>query len=36
VFVGPGTSRQMIAGPDGLSWIGVGCQPGAYQPPQRG
>ena len=31
VFLAPGTSRQMVAGPDGLAWIGVGCQPGAYQ-----
>lgn len=31
VFLAPDTSRQMIAGPDGLAWIGVGCQPGAYR-----
>lgn len=36
VFLAPGTSRQMVAGPDGLAWIGVGCQPGAYVAPQRG
>jgi quercetin dioxygenase-like cupin family protein len=36
VFLAPGTRRQMVAGPDGLAWVGIGCQPGAYQPPQRG
>ena len=35
VFLAPGTSRQMAAGPDGLAWIGVGCQPGAYEAPSR-
>ena len=34
VFLPPGTSRQMVAGPDGLTWIGVGCQPGAYVAPK--
>jgi len=29
VFLAPGTSRKMIAGPDGLAWIGIGSQPGA-------
>jgi quercetin dioxygenase-like cupin family protein len=33
VFLAPGTSRQMVAGPDGLAWIGIGCQPGAYKAP---
>ena len=33
VFIAPGASRQMVAGPDGLTWIGVGCQPGAYEAP---
>jgi quercetin dioxygenase-like cupin family protein len=33
VFLAPGTARQMVAGPDGLAWIGVGCQPGAYKAP---
>ena len=36
VYLAPGTSRQMVAGPDGLAWIGVGCQPGAYKAPGSG
>ncbi len=32
VFVPPGTPRQMRAGDDGLTWICVGCPPGAYTP----
>jgi len=36
VFLAPGTSRQMVAGPDGLAWIGVGCQPGGYQAERDG
>jgi quercetin dioxygenase-like cupin family protein len=36
IFLSPDQKRQMVAGPDGLAWIGVGCQPGAYQPPQLG
>jgi quercetin dioxygenase-like cupin family protein len=36
IFLSPDQKRQMVAGPDGLTWIGVGCQPGAYQPPQMG
>ena len=36
VFLAPGTSRQMVAGPDGLAWIGVGCQPGAYRAERDG
>jgi quercetin dioxygenase-like cupin family protein len=31
VFLAPGTSRKMVAGADGLAWIGIGCQPGAYR-----
>ena len=34
VFLSPDTRRQMVAGPDGLSWIGIGCQPGGYTPRQ--
>jgi quercetin dioxygenase-like cupin family protein len=34
IFLSPDQKRQMVAGPHGLAWIGVGCQPGAYQPPQ--
>src|SRR2546426_1991155 len=26
VFCSPEQKRQMVAGPDGLAWIGVGCQ----------
>jgi uncharacterized protein YndB with AHSA1/START domain/quercetin dioxygenase-like cupin family protein len=36
VFLSADQRRQMVAGPDGLAWIGVGCQPGAYKPPQFG
>jgi quercetin dioxygenase-like cupin family protein len=36
VFLSPEQKRQMVAGPEGLAWVGVGCQPGAYQPPSRG
>lgn len=32
VFLPPDSSRQMVAGPDGLAWIGIGCQPGAFHP----
>jgi quercetin dioxygenase-like cupin family protein len=34
VYLAPGTTRQMVAGPEGLAWIGVGRQPGAYKAPQ--
>lgn len=30
VFLSPDARRQMVAGPEGLSWIGIGCQPGGY------
>jgi quercetin dioxygenase-like cupin family protein len=33
VFLSPDATRQMVAGAEGLAWIGVGCTPGAYQPP---
>jgi mannose-6-phosphate isomerase-like protein (cupin superfamily) len=33
VLVQPGTRRQPVAGPDGLSWVVVGAPPGrAYEP----
>jgi mannose-6-phosphate isomerase-like protein (cupin superfamily) len=32
VFAGAGTTRQVSSGPDGISWIGIGCQPGGYTP----
>lgn len=31
VFLSPDASRQLVAGPEGLGWIGVGCQPGSYR-----
>ena len=34
VFLAPSANRQMVAGPEGLAWAGVGCQPGAFQPQQ--
>ena len=34
VFCSPEQKRQLIAGADGLAWVGIGCQPGAYQPRQ--
>jgi quercetin dioxygenase-like cupin family protein len=34
VFCSPEQKRQLVAGADGLAWIGIGCQPGAYQPRQ--
>jgi quercetin dioxygenase-like cupin family protein len=34
VFVSPDGRRQLVAGPDGLAWIGIGCKPGAYEPPE--
>jgi len=32
VFVSPDQKRQMVAGDEGLAWVGVGCKPGAYGP----
>ncbi len=32
VFLPPEARRQMVAGPEGLAWVGVGCQPGAFRP----
>jgi quercetin dioxygenase-like cupin family protein len=31
VFLSPDQKRQMVAGDEGLAWIGVGCQPGSYK-----
>jgi mannose-6-phosphate isomerase-like protein (cupin superfamily) len=28
----PDTTRQPVAGPDGMTFIGVGCRPGSYEP----
>ena len=28
----PETTRQPVAGPDGMTFIGVGCRPGSYEP----
>lgn len=33
VFCPPGVSRQMVAGDDGLVWIGIGSVPAAGSPP---
>ncbi len=35
VFLAPQAKRKMVAGPDGLSWVGIGCQPGGYTPPRQ-
>lgn len=32
VFVPPQPTRQVVAGPEGLSYLVVGSQPGAYSP----
>ena len=32
VYADAGTRRQVTAGPEGISWIGIGCQPGGYTP----
>jgi quercetin dioxygenase-like cupin family protein len=32
-FLPPESSRQMVAGPQGLTWIAVGSPPGGYRPP---
>jgi quercetin dioxygenase-like cupin family protein len=34
VFLSPDAKRQMVAGPDGLAWVGIGTQPGSYTPRQ--
>lgn len=34
VFCSPEQRRQLISGPDGLTWVGIGCQPGGYTPRQ--
>jgi quercetin dioxygenase-like cupin family protein len=32
VFLSPEHTRQVVAGEEGLAWIGVGCVPGAFKP----
>ena len=32
VYADGGTTRQVKAGPDGITWVGIGCQPGGYKP----
>jgi quercetin dioxygenase-like cupin family protein len=34
VFLSPEARRKMIAGEEGLTWVGIGSQPGAYKPRQ--
>jgi quercetin dioxygenase-like cupin family protein len=34
VFLSPDAKRQMVAGPEGIAWIGIGSQPGSYKPRQ--
>jgi quercetin dioxygenase-like cupin family protein len=34
VFLSPDARRQMVAGDQGLAWVGVGCQPGAFKSEQ--
>jgi quercetin dioxygenase-like cupin family protein len=36
LFLSPDQKRQIVAGPDGITFIGIGCQPGAYRPPSFG
>ena len=36
VFLSPDARRQMVAGPEGLVWAGIGSQPGGYQAPSSG
>jgi mannose-6-phosphate isomerase-like protein (cupin superfamily) len=33
IFLSPEAERQMVARGEGLAWIGIGCKPGAYEPP---
>ena len=33
IFLSPDAKRQMVAGAEGLVWLGIGCKPGAYEPP---
>lgn len=32
VFLSPDARRQVVAGDDGIAWIGIGCPPGSYTP----
>jgi quercetin dioxygenase-like cupin family protein len=34
VFCSPDQKRQLIAGADGLTWVGIGSQPDGYRPRQ--
>jgi uncharacterized cupin superfamily protein len=34
VFMSPDARRQMVAGDEGLAWVGIGCQPGGFRPQQ--
>ena len=34
VFLSPDAKRQMIAGGEGLAWVGIGSSPGSYTPRQ--
>ena len=34
VFVSPDATRKIVAGDEGVAWIGIGSQPGAYKPRQ--
>jgi len=34
VFLSPDARRQMVAGENGLTWVGIGCQPGAFRSEQ--
>jgi quercetin dioxygenase-like cupin family protein len=36
VFLSPDALRQVVAGAEGLAWIGIGCKPGGYEPPGDG
>jgi hypothetical protein len=33
IFLSPEAERQMVAGAEGLAWVGIGCKPGAYESP---
>jgi quercetin dioxygenase-like cupin family protein len=32
VFLSPDARRQMVAGDQGLGWVGIGSQPGSFKP----
>jgi quercetin dioxygenase-like cupin family protein len=33
IFLSPDAKRQMVAGVEGLVWLGIGCKAGAYGSP---